>query len=230
MAFGRRAITSEAITASGPCGSAASRPARRCTWTAAQAAWAGASPLASIAPSTPERTSPVPAVARPGAPPGEIATRPVGAATSVSSPLSTTIARACAAAARACASRWRRSRPSRRPAGGRARRRAGSGPSASAAAAARPGDARERVEAVGVDHQRHVDALEQRAARTPGRPRRGRARGRARPRRRGGSPSAPGSTASAVSEPSCSGRPATIASSSRAAKVPSSEAGAPTVT
>ena len=98
---GSAAITSEAITPSGPCGAARDCPARRCAKTAAQAAWAGDMPLASIAPVTPESTSPVPAVASAGAPPGEIATRPDGAATSVSSPLSTTIAFAREAAARA---------------------------------------------------------------------------------------------------------------------------------
>ncbi len=47
---------------------------------------------------TPERTSPEPAVASAGASPGLTATRPLGSAISVSSPLSTTTAPAARAA------------------------------------------------------------------------------------------------------------------------------------
>jgi hypothetical protein len=61
----------------------------------------GSSHFASSAASTPDSTSPVPAVASAGVAPGLTATLPSGAATSVSSPLSTTTAPERAAASRA---------------------------------------------------------------------------------------------------------------------------------
>ena len=104
------------------------------------------------------RSRPWPA---PGAPPRETARGPLGETTSVSSPLSTTYARALAAAARACSSR---ARPTS------AESTSSSRPSSPACGVSTVGQRRcgrssgntpiERVEAVGVDHQRHVDALE----------------------------------------------------------------------
>src|SRR6185437_3106396 len=84
-----------------PCRRAASRPASVCTYTPQAAASNASRPCASSAAIVPVSTSPVPAVARAGLPPVLIATRPPGSATSASSPLSTTTAPDCSAAARA---------------------------------------------------------------------------------------------------------------------------------
>src|SRR5581483_5700089 len=97
-ALGRSSITSRAITPSGPISCAASRPATACTKTPAQAAVNGSRRLARSAPITPERTSPVPAVASADAPPRLTAASPPGPAMTLSSPLRTTIALASAAA------------------------------------------------------------------------------------------------------------------------------------
>ena len=88
----------------------------------------------------------------------------------------------------------------------------------------------ERVEAVGVDHERHVDALEHLQRERRARRRTSRAPARARPRRRGRSPSARARPPRGDSAPPVSGRPTIIASSSLTVNESSRLAGAPTVT
>ena len=192
-AAGSAAMTSEAITPSAPCGSAA-RAARRAgaASTPAQAAAHGSSPLASSAPITPDED-----VARPGGRErGRAARRDgdaaVGRATSVSSPLRTTIAPgARGGVARVAQPARARSRPTSTPEQPRrARRRAGSARSAPGACASVLEAPGERVEAVGVEHERHGGARASQGAREglrAGRPPEARAERRARrPRARSG--------------------------------------------
>ena len=162
-------------------------------------------PLASIAPITPESTSPVPGGGeRRARAPREIATRPVGRGDQRVVALEhderlrawrPPRARGAAGARSTSSESTSSSRPSS-PACGVStvgQRRCGSRSSRCAG---------ERVEPVGVDHQRHVDALRPARARAPARP--GpcdRAPGRARPRRRGRSPSAPARPPRASSAP-----------------------------
>src|SRR6185503_14721236 len=91
IASGIASITSPAITWFAPSRRAATLPARACASTPAAAASSGCMPLASRAPVSPDRTSPVPAVASAGVAPGLTAAVPSGVATIESSPFSTTM-------------------------------------------------------------------------------------------------------------------------------------------
>jgi hypothetical protein len=111
----RNAIGSPVITSWAPIGAspgasgseAANRAASPCRYAAAIAACGGSSPCASSEPASPDRTSPVPAVASQGVPVvlTNTGSSPSGGAITVVEPLSSTQAPNWVAASRACSSR-----------------------------------------------------------------------------------------------------------------------------
>ena len=155
---GSASITSPATTPSAaPTRRAARRPACRCRSTAPAAAVKASRPPASSAATTPVRTSPVPAVASPGARPGLTATSPSGARHQRVVALQhhhrtrlggrrTHVVQAPGSISLAVALR----------AGGRARRRGVSAPSERARAASSARRPAWAFEPVGVDHHRQL--------------------------------------------------------------------------